>query len=316
VSAAAAVRELALRIGAGVATTCMGKGLFPDDHPLSLGIAFSDAAVTALREADVCLAVGCRFTQIATRDWSVRPPADLIHLDIDATVIDLHFPARVPLVADARVALEALSGQLPNPCPPERAEWAARVRELRRRDRVADSPEAAFCGLLRRAIPPEAVVVGDVASMVYHMFRHFDAYEPASFLYPSGYIAMGYGLPASIGSQLARPGACVVCIAGDGSLAMSLAELATAAQESCPLKIILLNNGCLGSIAHFAGGELPDLRSVVRLRNPDFVGLARSFGIPATQVDGADPGVTEQAVSRLTQQEGIGLVEVRLPSLA
>jgi acetolactate synthase-1/2/3 large subunit len=146
------------------------------------------------------------------------------------------------------------------------------------------------------------------------MFAHFDAYEPAGFLYPAGYIAMGYGLPAAIGAQVARPDATVVCVAGDGSFSMSLMELATAVQDSLPVKVILLNNDCLGSIAHFAGEDRPDLDGVVRLRNPDFVALARAYGLPADRVMAGNEGRLAAQVEWLLAQEGPALLEVKLPA--
>jgi acetolactate synthase-1/2/3 large subunit len=293
----------------------MGKGVFPDDDPLSVGVSFSNAGATALDEADACLAVGCRFTQIATRNWTTRVPQNLIHVDVDPSVIDMHYPARVPLVAGAGEALDALltaSGG----SGPDRAAWRARVRELREADRQAADEEAGLCRRLRDAIPREALVVGDVASLVYRMFAHFEAYEPASFLYPAGYIAMGYGLPAAIGAQFARPDATVVCIAGDGSFSMSLMELATVAQTALPIKIVLLNNDCLGSIAHFAGEDRPDLDDVVRLRNPNFVALAQAHGIAADRVSARDGESLPARLGWLLRQEGPALLEVKLTSPA
>jgi len=312
--AAAEVRAVAGLTHAGVATTSMGKGVFPDDDPLSLGIAFGKAAVTALAEADLCLAVGCRFTQIATRNWQVRVPRNLVHIDVDPAVIDMHYPARVAVVGDASAALQAILGDLQTGEAPDRGGWATKVAELRDADRRPDSPEAELCRLLRRAIPREAIVVGDVAGLVYGMFQHFEAYQPAGFLYPAGYIAMGYGLPAAIGAQLARPEATVVCVAGDGSFSMSMIELATAAQNAIPVKLVILNNDCLGSIAHFAGGDGPDLREVVELRNPDFVDLARAFRVAAKRTRSDDPAGLERALGWLLQEEGPALLEVKLPS--
>jgi thiamine pyrophosphate-dependent acetolactate synthase large subunit-like protein len=314
VRAAEQIRSLARLIGTGVATTCMGKGVFPDDDSLSLGACFSNAGAAALAEADVCLAVGCRFTQIATRNWTTRIPLNLIHIDVDRSVIDMHYPARVRMEADAGETLGCLLGELTGARQPDRGAWVARVAELREADRQASGDEIELCRLLRKAIPRETLVVGDVASLVYGMFVHFDAYEPASFLYPAGYIAMGYGLPAAIGAQLARPDGQVVCIAGDGSFSMSLMELATVAQNAIPVKIVLLNNDCLGSIAHFAGEDRPDLEEVVALQNPDFVSLANAYGIPADRIDVRDRCGLSERLTWLQRQEGPALLEVNCPA--
>jgi len=312
VGAAGEVRALADALGAGVATTCMGKGVFPEDAPLSLGMSFGNAGATALAEADLCLAVGCRFTQIATRHWTTPIPADLIHLDLDPAVIDLHYPARFPLVGDAAVGLAALLARR-SPRGPHRTAWRARIGELRALDRGPTDADGRLCRVLREALPRETLIVGDVAGLLYRMFSEFDAYDPASFLYPAGYIAMGHGLPAAIGAQLARPDATVVCFSGDGGFLMSAMELATAAQEAVPVKAIVLNNNCLGSIAHFAGDEAPDLGGVVRLRNPDFVALAHACGLPADRVAAEETDRLTALVKWLLAQEGPALLEVKLP---
>ena len=313
VAAAEPIRGLARRVGAGVAVTCMGKGLFPDNDPLSLGASFSNAAVAAFDEADLCLAVGCRFTQVGTRNWHLRVPEKLIHIDIDPSVIGMHYPAHVAIVGDAHLALTAIGAEVPGRDDDQDASaWVARLAELRRADREDASTEARLCRTLRAAIPEEAIVVGDVASPVYHMFRHFDAYRPRSFLYPAGYIAMGYGLPAAIGAQLARPDAMVVCITGDGSFSMTAMEMATAVQNGTPVKIIVLNSSSLASIAHFCGPEADAMRGVTALTNPDFVALAQAFGMPAACVQGdSHDGIADQ-VRWLTERDEPALLEIRL----
>lgn len=309
-AAAAPLASLARALGAGVATTCMGKGAFPDDDALSLGAAWGRPAATAFAEADALLAVGCRFTQITTRDWTATFPEQLVHIDIDESVLGMHYTPTVPIAADADVALAAIAEEAP---PGERSEWRARIAELRAAERASHSPDAELARLFRRALPRETLLVGDVASLVYHMFRHFDTYEPNSFLYPSGYIAMGYGLPAAVGAHLAQPDRPVVCITGDGSFCMTATELATVAQYGVPVKVILLNNDRLEAIAHFSGADLPDMREVVDLQNPDFVALAKSFGLWAERISAGD---TEGLLSRagsLLRADGPALLEVKLP---
>jgi acetolactate synthase-1/2/3 large subunit len=317
VGAAVGVARLARSLSVGTAVTCMSKGVFPEDDPLSLGTSFGEAAVAAIEEADVCLAVGCRFTQIGTRGWTLRLPEKLIHVDIDPAVIGLHYPPRVAITGDAAAALAALAEEMGSPRSPDRTAWVARIAEARRAEtaRSAASPEAALCRALREAIPREAIVVGDVAGLVYHMFRHFEAYEPRSFLYPAGYIAMGYGLPAALGAQLARPDRPVVCLAGDGGFSMTGLELATLAQYALPIKLVILNNGMLGTIAHFGGDDAEALEGVIRLHNPDFVQFAKAFGIPARQVEASEPGVVGGAIRSLFRRAGPAVLSVCLGGL-
>lgn len=312
VGAAAQLRRLARKLGAGVAVTCMGKGIFADDDPLSLGASFGGAAATAFSEADLCLAVGCRFTQVGTRNWHLSVPENLVHIDIDPAIIGLHYAPRIPIVADAEVALTAIAEELGERTDGDAEAWSARVAELRRIDRTGDSPDARLCRTLRDAIPNDALIVGDVASLVYEMFRHFDAYQPRSFLYPAGYIAMGYGLPAAIGAQFARPDALVVCVTGDGSFSMTAMELATAVQHGAPVKLILLNNDSLAAIAHFCGPEAEAMRGVTALENPDFAAFARAFGVPAASVSACGLEAVSESLRHLLEVDGPALLEIRL----
>jgi len=314
VGAAEQVARLARALSAGVAATCMSKGIFPEDDPRSLGVSFGDAAASALEEADACLAVGCRLTQVGTRGWQLRLPQDLIHIDIDPSVIGLHYPPRVAMVADAGLALTALAEETAARRCVDRSAWAERIVELRAAERRARgrSPEARLCHRLRQAIPRHATIVGDVASLVYDMFPHFEAYEPRSFLYPAGYIAMGYALPAAIGAQLARPDRPVVCITGDGCLGMTGMELATVTQYGLPLRIVVLNNDRLGAIAHFGGADSAALEPVVRLQNPDFRALAEAFGIPALQAAEHSPDEVTAGISALMGTDGPALLVIQL----
>lgn len=286
--ASAELIELAERLGAPVFHTLMGKTALPSDHELAAGLpwkrATSDATDMArfmsplFAEADGMLAIGCRFTQVATGTWALQPPAALAQIDVDAAEFGRHYPVVLGVQADAREALRALLDLLPTQC---RTPWseAAPPREPRLMAGMD------LCGCIRRALPREAIVVADVTQLAYRMLVDFPVYEPRTFLHPAGGVSMGYGLPAALGAKAARPDRPVVAVVGDGCFQMTGMELATAVQEKLPVVVVLIHDGSLTLIKMIQHRRYENRFIGVELRNPDFGLLARAFGVRAWQVD-------------------------------
>jgi acetolactate synthase-1/2/3 large subunit len=286
--AAGASRELlalARALGAPVLTTAMGKGAIPEAHPLAAGLTWRDITPDLanmeplfsplLARADVLLAVGCRFTQLATGNWTMPMPPRLIHVDVDPALINRHHTAEVGIVADAGDALKALRAGLPAAGRARRSRaWAREVAAAR----AARPPARPFVRTLRRALAPDALVVADVVRAAYPFLAEFPVARPRSVMSSVGFFAMGHGLPGAIGAKLAFPRRQVVALAGDGGFLMTGLELATAVQENVLVVCVVVNDGCLTAIRILQDKHYAGRRFAVDLRNPDFAAYARAFG--------------------------------------
>jgi acetolactate synthase-1/2/3 large subunit len=302
--------RLAGRLGAPVFHTANGKGAFPGSHPLSAGMPWRRATsdLTGMAEmfsplfgrADGLLAVGCRFTQLATGSWALRPPP-LAQIDVDPAEIGRHYPVEAGAVGDARLTLRALVEALPGP---DRPAWAE-----------PDRPEAPWrlpgwdiLGALRRALPADAVVAADVTRLAYILMADFPTDRPRTFLHPAGSVAMGYALPAALGALAGCPGRKVLAVVGDGGFQMSAMELATAVQERLPVVVLLVNDRCLTLIKATQERRYDNRFIAVDLHNPDFGTLARAFGVGYWRP--TDDGELEAALREALAAGGPGLVEV------
>ena len=285
---------LARRLGAPVVSTVMGRGAMPETDPLWVGVLSNKyASGPLLEEADVVLAVGCRFAHRSTQglllNLSFRPEQALIHLDLDPTVIGKLFPATLGIVGDAKDGLAAISDALGHRRPA--ASWPAhRLTELRR----ARSPrwEATTTGrlieILRAALPADAIVVNDQTGINYWMEWHFPVLAPRTFLYPVGSATLGYAVPAAIGAKVAHPERPVLAVVGDGGFLFSVNELATAVKYRLGIVFLVLNDERYGAIKYLQEAMFEGRSGETDLANPDFVALARAFGAAGTRIEDLD----------------------------
>src|SRR5262249_372758 len=199
-------------------------------------------------------------------------------IDVDATEIGRHYPVMLGLQADAREALRALLALLPKE---KRSPWA-KADPPREPSRMAGID---LCGCIRRSLPRETIVIGDVTQLAYRMLVVFPVSEPRTFLHPAGGVSMGYGIPAAIGVKAARPDRPVVAIVGDGCFQMTGMELATAVQEKLPIVIVLVHDGSLTLIKMIQHRKYDNRFIGVELRNPEFGMLAKAFGVRSWQVN-------------------------------
>jgi acetolactate synthase-1/2/3 large subunit len=286
------LHALALRLGAPVITTVMGRGAIAEDHSLWVGVLPNrHATEPVLREADVILAVGCRFAARSTQglllQLSFAPEQTLIHLDVDPAVIGRLYKPRVALVGDARQGLLQLRNALG--AGPATSRWDhAWLAAQRARTSPRWTPEIArLLGALREALPRDAIVVSDQTGLTYWMEWHFPVYAPRTFLYPVGTAVLGYALPAALGAQVARPERVVVAVAGDGGFLFSVQELATAVKYRLPVVAVVLNDHRYGAI-RWLQERLYGRAGEADLTNPDFVALAHAFGVRAVRVTTPD----------------------------
>ena len=177
-------------------------------------------------QADGLLAVGCRFTQATTGNWSLKPPPALAQIDVDRAELGRHYPLSLGIHADARAALGELLARLPAAL---RSPWTdpKLPREPWR------LPGLDLVGPLRRVLPRDAIVVADITRLSYILLAEFPVYQRRTFLHPAGFVPMGYGIPAALGARAAFPERTVVAVVGDGCFQMCGMELASAVQSAC-----------------------------------------------------------------------------------
>jgi acetolactate synthase-1/2/3 large subunit len=305
--------QLAERIGAPVFHTLNGKSAFPSDHPLSARLPWHRATSDLsnmeqflsplFTQADGLLAIGCRFTQASTGNWTLRLPQSVAQIDIDAEEIGRHYAVQLGIHADARETLRALLERLP---PARRQPWVSPPAP----PEPTRLPGVDLLGPLRRVLPRDAILAADITRLSYIMLAEFPVYEPRTFLHPAGFVAMGYGLPAALGAKAAFPERTVVSIVGDGCFLMSGMELATAVQEKLPVIVILINDGSLSLIKAIQHRRYEDRFLGVDLRNPDFGMFARAFGVASWSVTTDEE--FEIALRKAVASNEAALVEVRL----
>jgi acetolactate synthase-1/2/3 large subunit len=273
-----------------VATTFMGKGCFPENHPLSIGnvgMHGTRVANKMILEADVLLAVGTRFQDRTTGTLNdFCPDAKIIHIDIDAGEIGKNIDVDIPIVADAKATLKVIHQQLLHQLKQrESSPWFNRVKELK--DKFLSEIEigkdelkpANILKALRKLLPEKAIVATEVGQNQMWAALHFPAIKPRTFISSGGLGTMGFGFPASLGAKVACPSCPVVDIAGDGSFRMTEQELGTSVTEDIPVIVVVLNNSMLGMVAQWQRLFYKRKYAAVKLGSvPDFVKLAEAYG--------------------------------------
>lgn len=300
---------LAEKLNIPVVYTWNGKGGFPDDHVLCagpVGVGGSRAANRIAANASVILAVGCRFSDWGSSSFRKGvsysiPPTKLIHVDIDPGSIGRTYPVEVGLISDIKVALadmsDAVSAQQAQATTTRRQSYIEDIhRSLAKWQQVLDRrlsttfPTNMISTLhaLRKVMPRHAVVTVGSGHCQAAVRQGFPVFEPRTHITSGGYSSMGFAVPAAIASKIVQPDVPVVAIVGDGDMLMSIHELATAVMQNLSVVFLVLNNSGFMSIrdgqnALFErniASEFAVAGSGAGLSySPDFISLARSFGL-------------------------------------
>lgn len=320
--------EIAEYLEAPVATTLMGRGAFPEDHVLWLGMpGMHGAKYTnyALTEADLICAVGVRFDDRVTGKISeFAPHANLIHIDIDPAEIGKIKQALIPIVGDANDVLARLLEVLKTThVAPNTDDWLEHIAELKEKYPLA--PKAGkkdsvihpleFIQILQQvaeADGKQAIYTTEVGQNQMWAAQALAIKEPRTFLSSGGLGTMGFGFPAAIGAAIAHPEKQVICVAGDGSIQMNIQELATALQEKTSVKVFILNNAGLGMIHQWQELFYDERYSGSEFENqcPDFVKLADAYGAYGARITASKDA--EKIIKAALAFDGPALVDVTI----
>jgi acetolactate synthase-1/2/3 large subunit len=275
----AEVRALAERLGAAVATTYMGKGAFPEDHPLALGSACDEGAYQeVVAAADVLLCIGTELGAETTGQYSLRPSGRLVQIDADRQRIGATYEA-LGLVGDAKAVLRAILDAVPEgQGGGERVAREARERIDRGLGGQDHDVERGLLRTIREVLPRDAVGTWDMTILAYWAGAHFVALEPRRFLYPLGSGTLGYAWPAALGAAAATDGP-TLAVAGDGGFLYGIGELASAHQNGLAAKLLLVDDGGYGILREYQRDSFGETFAV-DLEQPEFSALVEAFGVP------------------------------------
>ncbi|MFQ6331767.1 thiamine pyrophosphate-binding protein [Nocardia sp. CWNU-33] len=325
------VRALAEAWSIPVVTTWNGKSAFPEDHDLFIGSVGQTGTIHGnylAANADVVVAVGCRFTDWSASSYSQGksfsfPPAKLIHIDIDPHEIGKNYPADVGIVADAKPTIAAIVDSLPATAPDRqtylaevaerKAHWEEQLSTRRDTDRFPFTLQRPL-GALRKVMDRNGIVLVGSGNTQGAVKQTFPVYEPRTHLTTGGFSSMGWPVPAALGAKLAAPDRQVACIVGDGDFLMTAQEIGIAVQHDIPVVFLVQDNSGYISIR---GGQknATDRHIGTEFNRPDgsayspsFKDLGKSFGLESFRVD--SPADLESTLKNAFDSHAPAVVEI------
>jgi acetolactate synthase-1/2/3 large subunit len=328
------VKELVDGLQIPLVTSMPGKGVLPEDHPLCLGPVGRSgwgSAVNATREADVVLAVGCRFCDAHTSGWRKGvvynfPETKLIHVNIDQLDIGRSYPADVGIVGDAKTVLRQIFESLKatwKENEKDRQPWVAKAKkwkeewivkiqsDMRGKEDPISTNRLAY--EVNRALPKDANVITDTGDIQQAYEGYGVVHEPNSFFNNAGMAQMGWSTSAVMGVKLAKPNKVALAIVGDGSFIMSSYALATAVEYKIPVIWVLINNYGQsierhGQLINYGREVWSSFERDGQLYNPDFLKMAEAYGVKGKRIHNS--GEVKEAIQSAIELNEPYLIEV------
>ena len=308
-----------------VVTTLMAKGVFPDSHPLCIGLPGmhgSKAANWAMNRCDLLIACGSRFDDRVTGKLDLfAPGARIIHMDVDPAEISKNREAQIPIVGSLEHIVPKLADAIEsrgNGGPPKAAEWLEQVRGWKRefpfkyRRTEPLKPEYVIERLRDLTEGQDVVWTTGVGQHQMWAAQYLKIEKPRNWLTSGGLGTMGFGVPAAIGAKVGRPDSIVINIDGDGCFQMTMQELATAKMYGIGAIHVVINNGWLGMVRQwqelFHDERFSETNLTMDL--PDYCKLAESFGIPAFRCE--RPEEVDAAITAALAAGGPAVIEARV----
>ena len=316
------LRQLAETLGAPVTCATTGKGAFPDDHPLGLGVGEfggirGDSPLgDFLDKADLLLIIGSTMAYHRTIQQGLTLPDNIIQIDADPAEIGKNYPASIGVTADAKVALKQIISLLdskPVSTNPGYAQEIADLKEGIHRSLVEQYPnETRTLEGIRSVLDRNAIVVGDATVPNYRASRCMPFYEPNTYIGPNSWAGLGFGFPAGLGAKVGAPDKQVVVITGDGGFQYNIQEIGTALQYGISPVVLIFNDNAWGVLKGVQRDTFNGRYIGTDLRNPDFVKLAEAYGAPASRVHNLNELTT--TLAEALASDTIHLIEVATPN--
>jgi acetolactate synthase I/II/III large subunit len=308
------------KTGIPAASTLLGSGALPQDHPSyvgKLGMHGNYAPNLLTNQCDVLIAVGMRFDDRVTGDLKrYAKQAKVIHLELDPSEIDKNVKCTVAVQGDCKVSLEMLTEAVLTNSHPD---WMQKFRNLENEEKeavIANDLHGTHGGLhmgevihlINKFKEEDAILVTDVGQHQMIAWRYFDYKKTRTQVTSGGLGTMGFALPAALGAQLYDYKKQVICVVGDGGIQMTIQEFGTIMQTKAPVKIVLLNNNYLGMVRQWQQLFFDKRYSFTELENPDFIKIAEAYRIKAKKVTERDD--LEASVAEMILHQGAYFLEV------
>lgn len=306
-----------------IINTLLGLGSIHGEHPQFLGMAGMHGTVTAnhaICECDVLINIGARFDDRLTGNLKTfAPNAKVIHIDIDPAEIGKNVPTDIPIVADAKEALKALLKK--DFQAPDVEEWVQYLTAHKAEyplwtdDEDKEIMPQEAVKWIHKITEGKAIVTTDVGQHQMFAAQYYNLHEPHNWVTSGGLGTMGFGFPAAIGAQFAKPDKKVISIVGDAGFQMTNQELALLKEFNLPVKVVILNNACLGMVRQWQETFYEERYSQSLMPiQPDFVKLADAYGIAGIVID--NPETAEAELRKAIESDAPVVIDIRIKQLS